>query len=64
MKKNKYHTVETFQNPIKRIVKRGKNRNPTQKLMTTHFPGLIQTLQEKVAGLSYFYGLIPLLLEN
>ena len=44
---------EEFQNTIKTSVKRGKSDIPTtQKYMTVHLPGLIQTLQSKVVGLN------------
>ena len=33
----------------------------THKYMTEHFPGLVQALPWKVAGLNYFYRSKPLL---
>ena len=52
--KKKYHTVGTFKNPIEKSVKGEKLISVKHKYMTAHFPGLVHTLQYKVAELSMF----------
>ena len=37
-----------------KIADRGNTDTRIHKHTTTHFPGLVQALQQKVAGLNYF----------
>jgi hypothetical protein len=50
--KNKKNTtmLQQFQNSMEKSVGRGKIKTLPHKYVTTHFPGLLQTLQYKVAG--------------
>jgi len=48
----KYYAIRIVSKSNKKIVERAKSIHLTHIYMTTHFPGLVQVLQEKVMGLS------------
>ena len=52
MKMEKSHIVVTAMKSNNKIVERGRIYTTTHKYMTYHFPGLVQALQQKVAGLN------------
>jgi hypothetical protein len=62
MKSKRYHIVGSIQNTTN--VQEKIDTFKTHIYVSAHFPGLVQTLLKKMAGLSKFYGHKPFLLEN